>query len=292
MLVHITKYGVWKMSNIVSMSNHLIRAGFSLTEWEMRIVSAAAAQIRMGQAITSDDWFTLSADTAIDLFDVDRKNVYRRLKEVADRLYERSISYKYSPDGRPHVEREGRYRWVQQVEYRKGEAEIAIKFSSSVIPYLIELEGQFTQYSISDMGKISSPHGQRLLQLLMQFRSTGYMTMSIDEMRFSMNVTDTHLQTQKFTANVIKVAATAIQKALPHIGLLWKTTKRGRTVTGYAFKFTQSRARDPLTVDFIEGKSDSEQKQIAPKIESPEQERRRKKQEVRDNIMDINDTNW
>ena len=280
------------MSSVVSMSNHLIRAGFSLTEWEMRIVSAAAAQIRMGQAITSDDWFTLSADTAIDLFDVDRKNVYRRLKEVADRLYDRSISYKYSPDGRPHVEREGRYRWVQQVEYRKGEAEIAIKFSSSVIPYLIELEGQFTQYSISDMGKISSPHGQRLLQLLMQFRSTGYMTMSIEEMRFSMNVTDAHAQTRQFTSRVIKVAATAIQKALPHIGLLWKTTKRGHTVTGYAFKFTQSRARDPLTVDFIEGKSDSEQKQIAPKIESPEQERRRKKQEVRDNIMDINDTNW
>lgn len=279
------------MGDVVSMSNHLIRAGFSLSEWEMRVISAAASQIRMGQSITPDDWFILSADTSIDLFDVPRGSVYQKLKAVADKLYDRSISYKYTPDGLPHIEREGRRRWVSEVEYRKGEGEIALKFSASVIPYLVELQGQFTQYTVSEIGKVKSAHGQRLLQLLMQFRSTGYMVMKTDELRFSMDVIDRHPETRQFTSRVIKTAAEAIQKALPDIDLKWKTTKKGRVIDGYAFTFNPNKAKSSHKFEVLEDEAEVVRKR-EPKGVSPQEKRLQDRDSVRKNIMDINNTDW
>jgi len=284
---------MWEMSKIVSMSNHLIRAGFSLSEWEMRVVSAAASSIQKGDKLSSSDWFVVSADTAVDLFSTDKKTIYRDLAVVAQRLFDRKISFKFSPEGQPQVERLRQARWVTDVEYRVDQGTIALKWNETVIPYLCELTEQFTQYTLSEISGLSSSHAQRLLQLLMQYRSTGYMSITIEELRFSMDLMDTYTTTKILNQKVVVPAVTAIQEHLPHFNLQWKAVKRGRKITGYGCRFVQSRAtRDPLTVDFIEGASDSEQKQIASKTESPEQERKRKKQEVRDKIMDINDTNW
>ncbi|WP_028985666.1 replication initiation protein, partial [Escherichia coli] len=82
-------------------------------------------------------------------------------------LWDRSILLKDD-------EKREEFRWIQRrAQYLKGEAKVQITFSDSVMPYLTQLQGQFTKVIIKNISRLSRSYSIRIYELLQQFRSTG-----------------------------------------------------------------------------------------------------------------------
>src|SRR6516225_9932969 len=66
--------------------------------------------------------------------------------------------------------------------YPKGEGHVIIRFSGEIAPFLLALEGAFTQYKLSSAAHLRSMYSWRLMELLAQFqKTTGLCLIGYDE---------------------------------------------------------------------------------------------------------------
>lgn len=285
-------------NEVATVSNHLISAGYQLSEWEHRIISAAAAQIERGSELTDDDWFILSAEHAQDLFGPQPKNIYLRLRQAVDRLYERSINYRYTPEGAAVTEeRHRKSRWVTEVEYRSGEGCIALRWSKRVIPYLSQLSREFTQYSVVELSRLSGKWAPRLYQLLMQWRSIGFVKISLDELRFMLDIpADQYSRTNQLTQYVIHPAVKMIQDRIPELELQMRPVKRGRLITHFAFTFNSNLdtgdAHLQQKLSFDKDVSEDKAGSSGDKKAQEKPRKRHERENVRKALRNIGNTDW
>lgn len=270
-------------NTLVTISNHLLRAGYQMTEWEHRIINLAAAQIEAGISVREEDWFVVEVSTMRDLFDVDSADLYRTIKKAGSRLYERSIDYRFSPDGKAITR--GRQRWLSAIEYRDGYGALGLKWSSTVIPYLTELSKEFTQYQLADIVKLEGKWAPRIYQMLMSWRSVGKFEATIDELHFYLQTSDSYKNTGILMRSVIKPAIQELNEKLPDLNLNMGVRKSNKTITHVIFTFKASTMkRKAEHVASIDGKV-----QYLP---SPNASKPSNREMVRKKLRDIEDTSW
>lgn len=229
--------------DVVAVSNHLLRAGYELTEWEHRLVNAAAAQIgRDSTEWTSERPFIIEAATMRDLFDDPPENIYRSLDRAARKLMTRVITFRFTPEGRKK-EIEVLEHWVRRTIYDKHAGRVILYWEDSVIPYLNDLSREFTQYQLADIAQLSGKWAPRLYQLIMTYRSIGTVEISVDELRFALQVGKSHQDVPILNRAVLKPAVDEIQRKLPHLKLAMSKRKRGRSITHFQFSFVPSTVR-------------------------------------------------
>ena len=102
---------------------------------------------------------------------------------------------------------------------------------------LFELKEQFTSYKLSRAGGLRSVYSWRLFELLMQYKSTGNMTISVDEFADLMETPQTYRK--DFGAMKRRVVEPAVKEIREKDGLKvkWKPIKAGRKVQTLVFTF-------------------------------------------------------
>jgi len=73
-----------------------------------------------------------------------------------------------------------RWVWVTHTEYHEGEGYITLTFNHEMTPHLFLLRQQFTSYKLSHAVALRSIYSWRLLELLMQFKSTGLLIIPVE----------------------------------------------------------------------------------------------------------------
>ena len=160
------------MSDLIAYkSNALVEASYKLTLQEQRFLLLCIGRLKSGADAESpklQKTMTITAAEYFDSFpDMGRKNAEVQLQEAIDRLWDRSIILKDD-------EKREEFRWIQyRAQYAKGEARAQITFSDAVMPYLTQLQGQFTRVVIKNISRLSRSYSIRIYELLQQFRSTG-----------------------------------------------------------------------------------------------------------------------
>ena len=250
------------MNKLVVKDNALMNASYNLDLVEQRLILLAIVEAReSGKGINANDPLTVHAESYINQFGVARQTAYQALKDACDNLFARQFSYQEINE-RGNTENV-RSRWVSEVRYVDAEATVKLIFAPVVIPLITRLEERFTQYEMKQISELSTGYAIRLYELLICWRTTGKTpVIELSEFRQKMGVLDSEYQRMHDLKK--RVLEPALEQINEHtdITATYEQHKKGRTITGFSFKFKQKKKTEAETPK----NSDS-----SPRIEKPSQ---------------------
>ena len=248
------------MSDLIVKDNALMNASYNLDLVEQRLILLAILEAReSGKGINANDPLTVHAESYINQFGVARQTAYQALKDACKDLFARQFSYQEKRErGRANITS----RWVSQIAYIDETATVEVIFAPAVVPLITRLEEQFTQYDIEQISGLSSAYAVRLYELLICWRSTGKTpVIELAEFRKRLGVlNDEYTRSDNFKKWIIENPIKQINEHTD-ITASYEQHKKGRTITGFSFKFKQKKT-EPETPK----NSDSSQR-----IEKPSQ---------------------
>jgi len=227
-------------NGLVVKDNALINASYNLELTEQRLVMLAIINAReLGQGITADSKLEIHASDYAKLFNVSPDASYKALKDAVNNLFNRQFSYRaeYKKTGKVGIVRS---RWVSRIFYVDDLALLEITFAPDVVPLITRLEEHFTKYEAKQVAHLTSKYATRLYELLIAWRKVGKTPVfELQQLRKNLGVEDDEYQRMHhFKSRVLETAITQINEHTD-IKATYEQHKKGRTITGFSFKFQQ-----------------------------------------------------
>lgn len=221
-----------KPESYINMSNELIRSAHGLNLMEKRLLSLAISKLDSKAKPTFEGMSVkIRVAEMVKEFGLNPDNVYQETKRAAAGIMKRQIRFTY---GSGHG---GLYQWVTRAEYKKSGGWVELEIYPRLSPWLFELQEQFTSYRLSRASAFKSVYSWRLFELLMQFKSTGFLKISIDAFSESMEATKSYKKDfSLMRSRLIEPAIKEIQ-ATDGLKVKWEPIKTGRKVTELEFYF-------------------------------------------------------
>lgn len=220
----------------VNMSNELIRSAHGLTLGEKRLLMLAVSHMDSKKPATPQSMIIrIDVSEFVQEFGITSQTAYEEVKGAAEQLMNRYIRFFHKDkDGK---EIETRMQWVGEANYKKSEGWVELAFWHRLSPMLFELKEQFTSYKLSRAGGLRSVYSWRLFELLMQYKSTGNMTIAVSEFADLMETPQTYRK--DFGAMKRRVVEPAVKEIREKDGLKvkWEPIKAGRKVQTLVFTF-------------------------------------------------------
>lgn len=213
---------------IVSKSNVLIDAAYSLTLNESRLLLLAISKIDPRKPNHNN--ITISAEDYARMFSVPMNKSYQALKTAGDGLFESDIR---TFDGK----NDERIRWIDKNTYAKGEGSLTIHFTQWVAPYISKLHTRFTSYELRLIANLSSPYAIRLLEMLMQYKASGFYVVTLEDLRERLELNGKYERFSNLAARVLKPS---IKDLVDNSGMkiTMKAIRKGKTVQRLEFRFS------------------------------------------------------
>ena len=240
-------------SKLVVKDNALIEASYSLGTVEQRILLLAILVARESNTtIEMGKELTIHASKYSEVFNVDKKAGYEALKSGVQGLLNANFGYRVK-------DKVVYSNWVDTIAYIDNKAVIEVIFTTKVVAFISELERRFTSYEISQVAHLKNRYAIRLYESLIQYRGTGKLNISLNDLRLRLGVDDDeYYQMSMFKKRVLDLAITQINQHTD-ITAKYEQVKTGRQITGFKFSFRQkekqSKAkelnRDNSTIDFL-----------------------------------------
>lgn len=218
-------------------SNALIEASYRLSVTEQRIILACISQARRDGPITDKIFYSVSVADIAEMAGTESKSLYDELAKAAKKLKRQDVYIALEPNGGGYKPKILQTSWVQSCIYIEREGRVELRFNTDMIPYLAELEKQFTRYSLADVVKMTSSHAIRLFELLIQYENMGHREISIDDFRKWLMLEDSYPLMAELRRRVIEPAVEQINKH-SSLAVTWGQRKAGRKVTHLTFDFS------------------------------------------------------
>lgn len=228
--------------SLVTMSNMLTRAAYTLSLSEKRLLMFAVTRIdnRLGDS----QLITITPAEYAHFYTLHQKGTYRTLKNAVENLWTRTLV----------TEDNMKYRWIITSRYENGVIEI--EFHPQLKPHLIHLKNQFTQYFLHRAADFKLMYTWRLFELIMQFKQTGYLKMELSEFKKILDIPKTYDRDFGLVRSKVIVPAIKEIKEKDGLKITWKPIKTGRKVTELEFKFPVELQKelviDPIDNAYIE----------------------------------------
>jgi len=263
-------------NGLVVKDNALMNASYNLEVTEQRLILLAIINAReTHQGITSDSKLEIHANDYASQFHVTKEAAYKALKTAVNNLFERQFSFKEETKKGIGVVRS---RWVSRIKYIDDSAILEITFAPDVVPLITRLEKHFTSYQIQQVTQLTGKYAIRLYELLIAWREVGKVPqIELSEFRAKLGVEDDEYKAMNhFKSRVLEPSIKQINQHTD-ITVSYEQHKRGRTITGFSFKFKHKQQpkievkRDPNTPDFFIKMTDAQRYLFANKLsEMPE----------------------
>lgn len=261
-----------QMTQVVK-DNALINASYNLDLVEHRIVLQGIVKSRDTE--TGFNGLTpvsIHASEYEKQFNVSKDAAYKALKDAVLSLFERQFTFTELQDGKLKVVKS---RWVSQIAYVDDSAEVQIIFSPAVASMCSRLESHFTRYDLKQIAGLSSKYAVRLYELVIAWKATGKTPeFSLAEFRSQIGLLDSeYTPMNNFKKYVLDLAVAQINEHTD-IKLDYEQHKKGRSITGFSFKFKQKvkqqkieqQQRDPNTADLFTKMTDAQRHLFGHKL--------------------------
>jgi plasmid replication initiation protein len=226
----------------LQMSNALVRAADRLHLTSKRLVWSCIAKANLQKNFVALPNLNLTvkvtAQEYMEAFNIDAKNAYAELKKCAKDLQDEMIEFRRPTGKRGKRGMEiVRMRWVGRATYNEGEGWVEVAFWHEVVPHLVRLEKEYTQIKLQQASALRSRYSWDLLRLFSQFKSTGFLSIPIEEFHHAMNVPPTCRK--DFGQLNLRVIKPAVKELTEKDGLLvtCEPKKMGRKVVALNFTF-------------------------------------------------------
>jgi plasmid replication initiation protein len=236
----------------VTKSNDLITASYKMTLGAQRLLLAAIARIDPRRKMPKS--IVVSAVDYAEIYNIPVKQAYEQMSMAADELYEADIQ---SIRGKKIVDR---MRWCDKASYRDGEGQVELHFTIHVIPYLSMLHSKVTSYELYRVAGLDSTHSFRLFEMLMQYKTTGWLYLDVEDLRTNLGLGDAYKRFNNLRQRVIDPAITEL-KAKSGLTVVYECKTKGRKVIALKFTFVES----PISLEAPKAKAKPKKAKQEPK---------------------------
>ena len=284
-------------NELVVVDNSLVTSAYSFTLNEQRLILCALKKIAPKQAIDPKTPFYITRDDFIEL-GADPTSVAKEIRQATRELMKKSVKFKTPlgvvelpwlsevlrfdknaeqklraiypnlSDYDEYVKHLRMYNLIDSFTHNADENIVArIVFHEKIMPLLSDLRQNFTQYLVSDVANFKSIYSHRIYQLMMQYKSTGYVKIAIADLRFMLEIGLKYPLFADLKKRVIDVAIDDISDKSSYT-VKYDLLKKGRKFTHLELKFKLKESakkliaeRDPNTIDWVNGQTDNEAQQ-------------------------------
>ena len=267
-------------------NNNLNRANFhnfNHTDYQvfLHLVSKIGGVTEQGDYIQHIDLqrqHTLTAREYSDLFNCDIANSYKFLKNSLEKLMKTDIKV---------LKNNNTELWCinvcSQAMYNQSQGSITIEFTDSIMPYLAQVKEKFVLYNLKEISNFKSIYTTRLYEIIQEFKDTGYMIKSVDQLRESFASGNKYKSYKDFKRATFCRGCHEINRNYD-MNISYQEIKEGRKVV--AVKFTFKKTQLHKVINQKTGKSRNLYKKPKQKIV---QKKIKKNQSTLDGQMSFSD---
>jgi plasmid replication initiation protein len=232
-------------NSVVVQSNKLIEAHYKqqYTVQELRMVLWVISEINKQEhynKIKKQEYkykhqeITISAQKYAELMDITVDDVYKRAKEIGNNLMQKVLTISTDDQGWKML------HWLEVMEYIKTTATIKVLISSEIIPYIIKLHREFTQFRLENILHLRSSYAIKLYQILAQYKLLGEREITVDILRNMLGINEqkTYSLFAKIKSKILEISKREINKKTD-LTISYSEIKTGKKVTALKFKITQ-----------------------------------------------------
>lgn len=237
---------------LVHMSHDLVNAAHNLERHEKQLMALAAS--RIDEDFDSRTVIRITAREFAETFlkdHTDKKYAFRALKEATEHLFDRKITWKD-----PENNKKGQRRWIQEMSYHSDtptehdwhvhtieEAHVEIMMSEFIVDHLKKngAQGGYLFYRLMAFARLKTRYGQRLFEQLMKFANTGWLEISVADLRRVLEIPDSYFYPDGriLDSNTFKkkVLDPAIKDIAQNFNVNYVPIKKGRSISKFRFTF-------------------------------------------------------
>ena len=179
--------------------------------------------------------YVLTAKEFSEVFNSDIDNAYKIIHRACKKLMKTSIILK-----KFELNETWEINVCSTAKYNKKEGRITIQFTDSIMPYLSQVRQKFVLYNLKEISNFGSIYTTRLYELIQEFKDTGYMIKSVEQLRESFAVGKKFKFYNDFKRYTFEHACNEINNNYKiHLG--YEEIKEGRKVIAVKFVFKKTR---------------------------------------------------
>lgn len=218
------------------MSNALARSAQGLSLHEKRLLALCISKLDSGRHWTPEKLTVrVSVKEYQDVFGIPHdKHVYTDLCNACSSLEDRKIIFF---DEKDH-DIEHHVRWVGRASYGGSKGWVEVAFFHELAPHLFKLRKQFTTYHLKQATALRTVYSWRMLELLMQFASTGRLRITLEAFWHAMEAPDSCRKSFKDLRKRVVEPAIKELNTRESLVISWRPRKTGRRVTSLEFSFS------------------------------------------------------
>jgi plasmid replication initiation protein len=203
----------------------------------LHLISKIAGVDQYGKYLQPDQLqreHTLTAKEFSEVFNVSLSNCYSILKQAVDKLMKTDIKVE-----RLELNEIWRVNVCSMAKYNKDQGSIVVQFTDSIMPYLAQVRAKFILYNLKEIANFGSIYTTRLYALIQEFKETGWMLKSVEQLREAFAVENNKFKLYgHFKKHTFGHACQEINDNYD-MGLKFEEIKEGRKVVAVKFFFKQ-----------------------------------------------------
>ncbi len=231
-------------------ANKLTQARYELSLVEKRAVYLIIKEVRQKYILTDEGQKSLFGDLIITF---DRSMLEKEASTRPDEMYKgleklrtRSITIE---EGNIWLN----VGFINYSKHYKNQGKVEIQVSKEILPYLVELAGEYTEYSLTVAMSLNSEYSQRFYEYCAQWRTAGGFEKSIDDLRKHLCLEKKYIQYGALKVYVLETAKKELKK-LYDLGQCdlyfnYSEIKEGRKVVKLIFKVISNKKENKLSLD-------------------------------------------
>ncbi len=260
--------------------NDLITSVAKMDKTPLKFFELAVACLDV-KNIPEDRTVYVDKDLLFSYFDVKSENKHSRFKETILKVHEQAVFHISELN-----EKKGKYQYevispLEKTAWNDYGNEVSFKFTESIMPYLVNLKKNFTQYYLSNIGKLNSKYSIILYKWLsMQYNQYEHYSVkggrreeqvdayrnpsiSIQELRKLTDTENDYKRTTDLIKWIVTVSINEISKKTD-LNISFEKIKKGRSIDSIVFHIEKKRQSDDYSYKledqaYIEGKKAKEE---------------------------------
>ncbi len=273
---------------LIIVDNSLVTSAYNFTLNEQRLILCALKKIEPKQTIEPQTAFYITRDDFIEL-GANPDVVAQEIRQATKQLLKKTAKFK-TPVGVVEIpwlyevlrfdknaEKELRalypnpsdfnkyinylrlHNLIDSITHNADDNIVArVVFHDKILPLLCNLKQNFTQYLVADVADFKSSYSHRIYQLMMQYKSTNYVKISISDLRFMLEIGLKYPLFADMKRRVIDTAVNEINDKSPY-NVKANLIKKGRKFAYLELKFEKKEKqvksteyiRDENTLDML-----------------------------------------
>lgn len=218
----------------------------------------------------------LSAKEFATQFNLDINHVYKLLKLAGHKLARTAI----------RLEKPELFQiWnipVATTVYNTQDGGLQVRFTEDIMPYISQVQKRWIAYDLKEVANFGSLYTTRLYELIQEFKDTGWLVKSIEQLREIFAVGTKFVKYNDLKRKTFGHAVEEINQQYD-MNLIFVEVKDGKKVTSIHFTFTKTWTRkqyDPVTKKIINVT-------VKPKPKSPVKKQEDDTPEVNPNQLNL-----